>query len=266
MAVHAHPDDEASSTGGILCKYGDAGVRTVLVTCTNGELGDSQEGAKPGEEGHDPQAVAKQRKLELAKSCELLGISNLEMLGYHDSGMMGWPQNQAPNAFWNTPVDEAADRLVELMERYRPSIVVTYDENGFYGHPDHIQANRITLAAIAKCPIPAKLYYPVIPRSDMPRFAEVLRTAGFDPPPEASDAMDFGVDDSLVAARIDCTKWTDRKFEALEAHGSQGDNTFFLRLGREVFATVFGVESFQRAYDTTGVPTPEDDLFDGILG
>ena len=89
---------------------------------------------------------------------------------------MGWPQNEAPDAFWNTSVESAGDRLAGLIERYRPQVVVTYDENGFYGHPDHIQANRITLSAMDKTGIASKLYYPVIPRSEIPRFAEVLRT------------------------------------------------------------------------------------------
>jgi LmbE family N-acetylglucosaminyl deacetylase len=264
MAVHAHPDDEASSTGGILCKYAAEGVRTVLVTCTNGELGDTPTGAKPGDPGHDPGEVAAHRRRELEKSCEILAVSDLEMLGYHDSGMMGWPQNEAPNAFWNAPVDEAAGRLVELIERYRPQVLVTYDENGFYGHPDHIQANRATLAAFALTEVPLKLYYPVIPKSGIPRFVEILQESGFEPPSEASDAADFGVADEDVAAVIDCTPFAERKFRALEAHGSQSDNVFFLRLGLDRFSSVFGQEAFQRARDRTGSPLPEGDLFDGI--
>ncbi|MGO9558306.1 MAG: PIG-L family deacetylase [Acidimicrobiales bacterium] len=264
MAVHAHPDDEASSTGGILCKYASEGVRTVLVVCTNGEFGDVSGGIKPDDPAHDGAAVIAQRQRELERSCELLQVSDLELLGYRDSGMMGWPQNDAPDAFWNTSVEVAADRLAELMERYRPQVVVTYDENGFYGHPDHIQANRITLAAFDKTGIASKLYYPVIPRSELPRFAEVLRTAGFEPPPEAADALDFGAPDEMIAARMDCSEFAERKFQALEAHGSQADNAFFLRLGVEVFAQVFGTESFVRARDVTGAPVPEADLFDGV--
>ncbi len=263
MAVHAHPDDEASSTGGILCKYAAEGVRTVLVTCTNGELGDAATGAKPGEPGHDPAAVSAQRRRELERSCDILDVGALEMLGYHDSGMMGWPQNEAPHAFWNAPVDEAASRLAALIERYRPQVVVTYDENGFYGHPDHIQANRITLAALALTDVPVKLYYPVIPRSGIPRFVQILQEAGFEPPREASDAAEFGVPDEDVAAVIDCTHFAERKYRALQAHGSQSDNAFFLRLGLERFSAVFGQESFQRARDWTGTPLPESDLFDG---
>jgi LmbE family N-acetylglucosaminyl deacetylase len=266
MAVHAHPDDEASSTGGILAKYAAEGIRTVLVTCTNGELGDATGGTKPDHPSHDTTAVVAERRAELERACELLGVGHLELLGYHDSGMMGWPQNEAPHAFWNTPVEEAADRLAELIERYRPEVVVTYDENGFYGHPDHIQANRITRAAIAANPIPQKLYYPAIGRSEIPRFTELLREAGVELPAEAADMPDFGVDDELVTARIDCTAFAETKYRALQAHGSQVENVFFLNLGIDLFSTFFGVETFQRVYDTTGAPVPEDDLFAGLRG
>src|SRR5262249_49280221 len=107
MAVHAHPDDEAISTGGVLARYSDEGSRTVLVTCTDGALGDF-EGIKPDQEGHDAAATVEIRRNELEQSVAHLGIDHLEMLGYADSGMMGWPQNEAPHAFWNTPVDVAA--------------------------------------------------------------------------------------------------------------------------------------------------------------
>src|ERR1700678_3662579 len=110
MAVHAHPDDEALGTGGILALYADEGVRTVLVTCTNGELGDAPGGNKPGEPGHDEKTVVPLRIGELEKSCRVLGVSHLELLGYHDSGMDGWPQNDAPGSFWRTPGEEPAGR------------------------------------------------------------------------------------------------------------------------------------------------------------
>ena len=111
MAVHAHPDDEATMTGGVFAKASAEGIRTVLVTCTDGRAGDGPGGVKPGEPGHDPDAVTALRRAELDASCRVLGISDLELLGYRDSGMMGWPGNTAPGAFWGTPVDEAASRI-----------------------------------------------------------------------------------------------------------------------------------------------------------
>jgi LmbE family N-acetylglucosaminyl deacetylase len=108
MAVHAHPDDEASSTGGVLALYSDAGIRTVLVTCTNGEFGDTPDGIKPGEDGHDEQAVAEIRLAELRESCKHLGVADLELLGYHDSGMPDWDYKERPDAFCNVPQSEVA--------------------------------------------------------------------------------------------------------------------------------------------------------------
>ena len=264
MAVHAHPDDEASSTGGILAKYSAENVRTVVVTCTNGELGDAAGGIKPGEPGHDETAVVKQRRQELERSCELLGVSDLEMLGYHDSGMMGWPQNDAPEAFWNTPVDEAAGRLARLFDRYEPQVVVTYDANGFYGHPDHIQAHRITVAALELTSIPKKLYYPVVPQSAMERFAELARSGAVEIP-EDDDDFDFGTPDDEVTTHVDCSPFTETQFRALEAHSSQMDNAFFLNLGVDIFKQMFAIEHFIRAKDVTGAPEyPEEDLFAGV--
>src|SRR5580693_4561233 len=180
MAVHAHPDDEAIGTGGVLAHYANEGVRTVLVTCTNGELGDAPGGIKPEDPAHDPDVVVPLRRAELEASCQVLGVTHLELLGYHDSGMEGWAQNEAPGAFWNTPVAEAGHRLAELMRTYQPQVVVTYDENGFYGHPDHIQANRITHAALDECGIPAKLYYTAVARSVLRGFGEMMVEAGME--------------------------------------------------------------------------------------
>lgn len=172
MAVHAHPDDEVLSTGGILARYADEGIRTILVTCTNGEQGDGANGAKPGEDGHDAAQVAQQRLTELRESAAHLGITHVELLGYQDSGMDGWEANHDPAAFWNTPVEQAAAKLSALMEKYRPQVVVTYDENGGYGHPDHIQAHRVAVAATEATGIPDKLYYTAIPA---PRCAACSR-------------------------------------------------------------------------------------------
>src|SRR4051794_37102464 len=155
MAVHAHPDDESSSTGGVLAMYADQGIRTVVVTCTNGELGDGPGGVKPGEPGHDEAAGAATRPPPLDAAGGNLGVEALERLGYHDSGMPDWKYKDHPDAFCNVPVHESAGRLVALMERYQPDVVVTYDQSAGYNHPDHLQASRITLAAIEQTGIPA---------------------------------------------------------------------------------------------------------------
>ncbi len=267
MAVHAHPDDEASSTGGVLARYSAEGIRTVLVSCTNGELGDAMDGVKPGEPGHDEASVVATRRLELEDSCKILGVTDLELLGYHDSGMMGWPQNDAEGCFWKTPVPEAAARLSKLIEHYRPQVVVTYDSNGFYGHPDHIQAHRITVAALESTAIPDKLYFPGIPKSGIAEFRDALRSADIDMPEVDDDGdWDWGVDDELISAIVDCTDYASLKYAALKAHASQMDNAFFLGLGVDLFTKLLGREMFVRAFDRTGAPTPENDLFAGLRG
>jgi LmbE family N-acetylglucosaminyl deacetylase len=172
MAVHAHPDDEGIQTGGVLALAARQGHKTVLVTCTNGEMGDSPDGLKPESEGHDSSATSELRLRELREAAGLLSITDLELLGYRDSGMMGWPQNKDPDAFWNQPLEDAAARLAELMERHRPDVVITYDDNGLYGHPDHIQAHRATLAAAEQTGIPKKFYEIAFPLSMMKAFAE----------------------------------------------------------------------------------------------
>ncbi|MGW7421934.1 PIG-L family deacetylase [Streptomyces sp. NPDC054813] len=268
MAVHAHPDDEATSTGGVLARYAAEGVRTVLVTCTDGGCGDGPGGVKPGDPGHDPAAVAAIRRRELEASCEILKISHLEMLGYADSGMMGWPSNDAPGSFWQTPVAEGAARLAELIRHYQPDVVVTYDENGFYGHPDHIQANRITMAALAMTESASKVYWTTMPRSAMQRFGEVLREFGEEmpepDPAEAAALAEIGLPDEEITTWVDTTGFGGQKFDSLAAHASQGENIFFLRMGPEKFTELMGVETFVRVQDTTGAAVPENDLFAGL--
>ncbi|NEC88673.1 hypothetical protein G3I71_23325 [Streptomyces sp. SID12501] len=122
------------------------GIRTALVTCTDGGCDDGPGRAKPGDPGHDPAAVAAMRRGELEASCDVLGVGHLELLGYADSGMMGRPADTALGSFWSAPVDEAAARPAERMPRHQPDVVVTYDENGFYGRPDHI-LRRPTLSS-----------------------------------------------------------------------------------------------------------------------
>jgi LmbE family N-acetylglucosaminyl deacetylase len=182
MAVHAHPDDEASSTGGVLARYSSEGVRTVVVTCTNGEFGDTPGGVKPGADGHDEEQVAQIRLAELRESVKHLGVTDLELLGYHDSGMVEWDYKDRPDAFCNVPLATVSARIGALIEEYRPQVVVTYDENGGYQHPDHVHAARAAAAAVADTGIPAKLYLTAMRISDWAKLWTALREAGVDVP------------------------------------------------------------------------------------
>lgn len=208
------------------------------------------------------------RRRELEASCGALKISDLEMLDYADSGMMGWPSNEAPGAFWQTPVADAAARLAELMRHYRPDVVVTYDENGFYGHPDHIQAHRVTMAALELTDLSPKVYWTTMPHSGVRRFGEIMSEfqegAPEPDPAEAAAMAELGLPDDEVTTWVDTTGFSGQKFDALAAHASQGENIFFLKMGREAFGELMGTETFLRVRDTTGAPLPENDLFAGL--
>jgi LmbE family N-acetylglucosaminyl deacetylase len=268
MAVHAHPDDEASSTGGVLAKYSDEGVRTVVVTCTNGEFGDTPGGVKPGEDGHDEQAVAEIRLAELRESCKHLGVTELELLGYHDSGMPDWEYKNRPDAFCNVPESEVAGRIGALIERYRPQVVISYDPEGAYQHPDHVHAARCAAAAAAASAIPAKFYQTAMRRSDWRELWDALREQGVEVPdvreipPEMLRQMEER--ERRITTNVDIRPVLERKRAALLAHASQIRDSWFSKIPPELGERVFGRESFIRASDTTGAPVPEDDLFSGL--
>jgi LmbE family N-acetylglucosaminyl deacetylase len=265
MAVHAHPDDEASGTGGVLARYAAEGFTTVVVTCTDGGCGDGKDGVKPGAPGHVPEAVAAARLAELEASCAALKVTHLEMLGYRDSGMMGWPTNDAPGSFWSTPVNEAAERLAALIRTHEPDVVVTYDENGGYGHPDHIQAHRVTMAAIELAGGERKVYWIAMPRSWMENLGRMMRELGIEwEEPEPNPRPLMGVPHEQVTTWVEAGDFTAQKYDALAAHASQSDGAFFLGLGKERFAELMNLEGFIRVRDHTGAPVPEDDLFAGL--
>ena len=277
LAVHAHPDDEASSSGGLYRLLADQGVRTVLVTCTNGECGDALDGAKPDADHHDGDEVAKIRAVELDNAVKILGIDRLIRLGYRDSGMKGWPQNDDPESFWSTPVEVAAARLAEILREERPQVVMTYNEYGFYGHPDHIQANRITLAALTMIDYEPTLYYNAIPNSVMETYRarweqeererrEADAANGIVREPEADDEdepIDLGTPDELISAIVDISAVNGAKFDALEAHQSQIADSFWMKMGRDQFIEVMRSEWFVRVTNPKGLEGCVEDIFAG---
>jgi LmbE family N-acetylglucosaminyl deacetylase len=268
MAVHAHPDDEASSTGGVLAAYSGQGVRTVVVTCTNGEFGDTAGGVKPGQDGHDEQEVAQLRLAELREACKILGVSDLETLGYHDSGMPDWDYKDRPDAFCNIPEADVAGRIGGLIERYRPQVVVTYDDKGPYQHPDHVHASKAAAAAVAATGIPAKLYLTAMRGGDWRKIWEALRELGEDVPdlrevtPEMRRQM--AEHEQRITTTIDIRPVLGQKRDALLAHASQLSESWFSKIPPDIAEAAFGRERFIRASDSTGAPVPEDDMFAGL--
>jgi LmbE family N-acetylglucosaminyl deacetylase len=274
MAVHAHPDDESSSTGGVLARYSAEGIRTVLVTCTNGEFGDGPDHVKPGQEGHDEEQVAKTRMAELERACDHLGVSHAEPLGYHDSGMPDWPYKERPDVFCNIPLEEPVGRLLELFERYRPDVIVTYHDLGGYNHPDHRRAHQATVKAyeMAGDSAPAKLYFIARRPRDWERLRERLQQSGIEVPAQQQPPRQNDEErrrrmeelERLVTTTVDTSEVADRKQAALAAHASQLDQSWWIRLPTDAIADVFSEEAFIRVEDRTGAAIPEDDLFAGL--
>jgi N-acetyl-1-D-myo-inositol-2-amino-2-deoxy-alpha-D-glucopyranoside deacetylase len=274
MAVHAHPDDECISTGGILARYAAEGVRTILVTCTDGAVGEISDAALA-----TPENLAEVRSHELDDSVKILNVSRLVKLGYRDSGMAGTADNENPASFQQADLEEAIERVVGVVREERPEVIVTYDERGGYGHPDHIRAHQVAVAAFERAGDPSrypgtgdtwqprKLYYAVIPRSAMREFGERLREAGIEPPFREVDTTredpPFGVDDERVTTFVDVSSYVAAKRASLESHRTQmGPDQFFMKLPPGLFGAVFGRETFQRVAGPG--PTPETDLFDGL--
>jgi N-acetyl-1-D-myo-inositol-2-amino-2-deoxy-alpha-D-glucopyranoside deacetylase len=267
LAVHAHPDDECISTGGILARYAAEGVRTVLVTCTDGAVGEISDPSLA-----TPDNLVEVRDRELADSARILNVSRLVKLGYRDSGMAGTADNDNPAAFLQCDFQEAADRVLQVVHEERPQVIVTYDERGGYGHPDHIRAHQVAVAAFHAAANDAakasKLYYAVIKRSSIRQFGERLRAAGIDVPfqdlrDEDEADVPFAVADERVTTEIDVSRYVQAKRNALIAHRTQiGPNEFFMRLPESMFSDVFGQETFQRVVGPG--PTPEYDLFAGL--
>jgi LmbE family N-acetylglucosaminyl deacetylase len=267
MAVCPHPDDECTSAGGVLALYATQGIRTVVVTCTNGELGDGPGGVKPGEPGHDPDAVARTRLAELAEACTILNVTHSETLGYRDSGMSDWDFKGHDDAFCNVPIDDAVDRLVALMEQYRPAVVICDDDSGGYDHPDHLRSHAVTTMAVERSRIPSKLYMPAFSRRTFETLQKALADLGVElPMPEMDDAAVAALDavERRITTKIDATAYAEQVRGALAAHASQIAESWFSHIPPEAFAIAFGQQHFIRAHDTTDAPVPETDLFAGL--
>jgi LmbE family N-acetylglucosaminyl deacetylase len=273
MAVHAHPDDEAISTGGILAKYSAEGIRTVLVTCTKGELGETEDPLyRPPRPG---MGIVEIREKELAAAIGILKIDAYHNLNYKDSGMAGTPGNLDPAAFCRADITKAAHRLAGIIRRERPHVIVTYDENGIYGHPDHIMANLVTQKAFVAASDsnlapneseppwqPDKLYFFALPQARLKKFRQAAQDAG---DPEAAPQL-MGTPEDEITTRIDVTRFLDQKFEALFSHASQfGPSHRFHHLPDALRAEMFGVEHF---VCILGCGRPADmketDLFQGL--
>jgi mycothiol S-conjugate amidase len=276
LSVHAHPDDESSKGAGTVAKYHAEGVRTVLVCCTGGEEGDI---LNPAMDLPEVKAdIAAVRRAELDKAAAIIGYDEVEMLGYRDSGMPDSEANANPESFAQAPLDEAVGRLVAIIRRTRPQVVITYaDEQGGYNHPDHIRVYEITGPAVDRAADPdwypeagepwqvSKIYYSVWSK----KRAELTHAKYLElelESPYSPEWFDRPWQDERITTAIDIEGFAEVRFEALLAHATQIDpnSPFWFGLPREVSAAIHPYDDYIRAMSLVDTPTPEDDLFAGL--
>jgi len=278
LLVHAHPDDETINNGATMAMYVAAGYNVTLVTCTRGEEGEIlvpelQHLAADKEDGLD-----QIREVELANAMRALGVNDHRFLGapdhrYRDSGMMGTPSNENPNVFWQADLDSASQDLVKIILEVKPDVLVTYDDFGGYGHPDHIQAHRVAMRA-AELASPEwdikKIYWNTMPRSVIQKGIDAMKAAGSDfMGVESADELPFAKPDEVVTTHIDGSQFVDQKMKAMASHPTQIalDGPFFA-LSNNVGLSVWGNEYYTLVKgEKSGPLTPEgweQDLFAGL--
>ncbi|HEX5291609.1 MAG TPA: N-acetyl-1-D-myo-inositol-2-amino-2-deoxy-alpha-D-glucopyranoside deacetylase [Streptosporangiaceae bacterium] len=275
LLVHAHPDDESIETGATMARYAAQGVHVTLVTCTLGELGEI---IPPGLAHLSADAgggLGGYRIGELDAACAALGVTDHRFLGgagrFRDSGMMGLPSNDDPGSFWQADPDAAAALLLRIIEEVRPQVMVSYDQHGFYGHPDHIQAHRVAWRAFSQArEIVSKFYATAMPLSAL---AEAIAVEGTRfTKVESAATLPFGIPDDEVTTAIDGRGYLDVKLAAMREHGTQisVDGQFY------ALSDGIGLRALGTEYYTLISPAPparpeppagasrEDDLFAGI--
>jgi mycothiol S-conjugate amidase len=276
LSVHAHPDDEASKGAGTVARYHAAGVRTVLVTCTGGEAGDI---LNPAMDRPDVRAdLPAVRMRELARSAEIIGYDLVELLGYRDSGMPDMPENAHPGAFANADLDEAVGRLVAVIRRERPQVIITYgDDQSGYPHPDHLRVHDVTIPAFERAGDPhaypgtgepwqpLKLYYSAWSRKRIELTHKRLLELGIESPFDEK-WFERPSQDHRITTSVDISGFAEARIDALLAHETQIDPTspFWFALPRDEQATVHPYDDYVLARSLVPTDTPEDDLFAGV--
>ena len=288
LLVHAHPDDETINNGATMARYVAEGAQVTLLTCTLGEEGEILVPELTQLAADQADQLGGYRIWELRSAMSALGVTDMRFLGgpgrYRDSGMMGTPANDRPRAFWRADLDEAVAHAVAVVREVRPQVLVTYDENGGYGHPDHIQAHRVAMGAVAAAADPgyrpdlgepwsvSKVYWCCVPRSVLQRGIDALAATGqsfFEGVTDAAD-IPFAVPDGQVSASVDGRAFVSQKDAAMRSYPTQimVDGPFFA-LSNNLGQEVLGTEYYQLVRGARGPAGDgphgwEDDLFAGL--
>jgi N-acetyl-1-D-myo-inositol-2-amino-2-deoxy-alpha-D-glucopyranoside deacetylase len=276
LLVHAHPDDETINNGATMAMYAALGAQVTLVTCTRGEEGEVLVEEHAHKAAAHDDLLGDHRVIELAEAMKALGVSDHRFLGepkvkFRDSGMMDTEPNKRPDCFWQADLNAAADLLVSVIDEVKPHILITYDEFGGYGHPDHIQAHRVAMAAAEKSQWEIKkIYWNVTPRSVIQEGIDKMKELGSDfMGAESADDLPFCKDDSFVSAHIDGNAYVSQKMDAMRAHATQiaVDGPFFA-LSNNLGLQVWGNEYYTLVKGEKSAPLDalgrETDLFAGI--
>ena len=276
LLVHAHPDDETINNGATMALYAAMGAQVTLITCTRGEEGEILTPELIHLASSATDALGDHRETELANAMKALGITDFRFLAqgeskYRDSGMMGTEVNNRPDVFWQADLEEAADHLVKVIEEIKPHILITYDEIGGYGHPDHIQAHRVAMRASEKSEWQIqKIYWNTMPKSVLAESMAKMKELGSDFfGADNVDDLPFAKDDSFVTTLIDGNSYVEAKMAAMKAHHTQisldgpffalSDNLGLQVWGNEYYTLVKGEKS--APFDANG---READLFSGV--
>ena len=279
LLVHAHPDDETINNGVTMAKYAKEGVKVTLVTCTRGEEGEVLVSELSNLASDKDDKLGQHREIELKDAMAHLGISDFRFLGapdkkWRDSGMMGTPHNDRSDVFWQSDLDESANELVKVILEIKPQVLITYDEFGGYGHPDHIKAHRVAMRAAEIAETKGwkieKTYWNTMPRSVIQMGIEKMKEVGSDFfGAESADDLPFAKPDELVTTVVHASEFVQQKLDAMKAHATQiaVDGPFFA-LSNNLGLSVWGDEYYTLAKGEKAAPFDENgrelDIFSGV--
>ena len=280
LLVHAHPDDETINNGVTMAKYAEAGAAVTLVTCTRGEEGEVLVTELANLASDKDDKLGEHREIELKDAMAQLGINDFRFLGtpnkkWRDSGMMGTPQNERGDVFWQADLDEASLELVKIILEIKPQVLITYDEFGGYGHPDHIKAHRVAMRATELAAEQgwqvSKIYWNTMPRSVIQMGIEKMKEVGSDFfGAQSADDLPFAKPDELVTTVVNAPEYVPQKLAAMKAHATQisVDGPFFA-LSNNLGLSVWGDEYYTLVKGEKAAPFDsngrEIDIFAGVI-